>query len=150
MDREAWIVRWSAGVAVVRQYSHRRAIPSLTPRGLNENVGLARTLNDSILRVEAPNCNRSRTRGQSDLIPPSVARYVRRARKKAGPTPRPERHREVPRRVTAAALPRFCAVLKVILAETRAVGRGLERTPPLDARPAKGGVRGIDRRSLAK
>ena len=36
----------------------------------------------------------------------------------------------MPRRVTAAALARFCAILKVIVAETRAEERELERTHP--------------------
>jgi len=40
--------------------------------------------------------------------------------------------------------------VKAILAETRADGRGLERTPPIDARPVNGGARRIDRRSWAK
>ena len=56
----------------------------------------------------------------------------------------------VPRRVTAAALARSCMVRKVMLAETHAEGRRLERTPPIDARPVNGGARRIDRWSWAK
>ena len=90
-------------------------------------------------------------RGQSDLTMPfdregSVAAHER---KPAG-TPRAGLQLWVPRRVTAAALARFCAILKVIFAETRADGRGLERTPPIDAGPVNGAARRIDRRSWAK
>ena len=56
----------------------------------------------------------------------------------------------VPRRVTAAALARSCMVRKVMLAETHAEGRRLERTPPIDARPVNGGARRIDRWSWPK
>src|SRR6266849_7304307 len=70
--------------------------------------------------------------------------------RKPARTPRGWFQRWVPRRVTAAARARFCTVLKVILAETRADVRGLERTPRIDARPVHGGARRIDRRSWAK
>jgi len=41
-------------------------------------------------------------------------------------------------------------VLKVIVAETHAEERRLERTPPINARPVKGGARRINRQSWAK
>src|SRR5882672_11769844 len=56
----------------------------------------------------------------------------------------------VPRRVTAAALGCSCTVLKVILVETRAEGRRLERTPPINDRPVNGGAGRTDRRNWAK
>jgi hypothetical protein len=40
-------------------------------------------------------------------------------------------------------------ILKVILAETHADGRWLERTPPIDAPPVNGGTRRIVRRMWA-
>jgi hypothetical protein len=63
------------GMLVVRQYSHRCANPVANTSRTERSVGLARTLNDSIvLRVETQNCNRPSTRGQIDLTLPSVAK----------------------------------------------------------------------------
>src|SRR5207245_9699067 len=104
-----------------------------------------------VLRVESQNCIRPSTRGQIDLTLPSVAKALsartkesRRGRREAGCNGR------CPRRVTAAALAPFCTVLKLILAETRAQGRGLERTPPINDRSVNGGAGRTDRRNWAK
>src|SRR3989442_249922 len=51
----------------------------------------------------------------------------------------------MPRRGPAGALSRACAVLKVILGETHAKRRVLERTTPIATRPVNGGARPIDR-----
>jgi hypothetical protein len=45
------------------------------------------------------------------------------------------------------ALPRACTVLKVILVETHAKRRVMERTMPIHTHPVNGGARSIDRRS---
>jgi hypothetical protein len=56
----------------------------------------------------------------------------------------------MPRRGPAAALERAWTVLKVMVSETHAKGRVLERTTPLDTRSVNGGARGINRRSWAE
>jgi hypothetical protein len=59
---------------VVRQYSRSSANHVANTLRTERRVGLARTLNGSIvLRVETQNCNRPSTRGQIDFALPSVA-----------------------------------------------------------------------------
>src|SRR5262245_48595415 len=83
-----------------------------------------------------PRCRRSRQYPRTKERPPQ--------------TPRAWSQPQVPRRVTTGALARSCTVLKVVLTDTHAEGRRLERTSAIDIRTLNGGAPGIGRRSSAK